>query len=140
MALPREPRQKLINLMYLVLTALLALNVSAEVIEAFKTVDTSLVNSNNNIESSNTTIFKSLQQKLTEGTTRQSAEKWSPVANKAKELSDEMMTYLDGLKNQIKDNSGKSTVDGEEIYKLDDLNAASMIFDSQKKEKSWTTS
>ena len=43
MAMPKEPRQKMINLMYLVLTALLALNVSAEVIDAFKTVDTSLM-------------------------------------------------------------------------------------------------
>ena len=33
MALPKEPRQKMINLMYLVLTALLALNVSAETVE-----------------------------------------------------------------------------------------------------------
>ncbi len=43
MALPKEPRQKMINIMYLVLTAILALNVSAEVIEAFKTVQTSLI-------------------------------------------------------------------------------------------------
>ena len=46
MALPKEPRQKMINMMYLVLTAILALNVSAEVINAFKVVDTSLVTSN----------------------------------------------------------------------------------------------
>jgi len=39
MALPAEPRQKMINLMYLVLTALLALNVSSEILNAFKVVD-----------------------------------------------------------------------------------------------------
>ena len=49
MALPREPRQKMINIMYLVLTAILALNVSAEILEAFKTVDRSLINSNKKI-------------------------------------------------------------------------------------------
>ena len=49
MALPKEPRQKMINLMYLVLTAMLALNVSAEVIEAFRTVDKSLIKSNVNL-------------------------------------------------------------------------------------------
>ena len=43
MALPREPRQKMINIMYLVLTAILALNVSNEVINAFKVVDKSLI-------------------------------------------------------------------------------------------------
>ncbi len=35
MSIPKEPRQIMINLMYLVLTAMLALNVSAEVINAF---------------------------------------------------------------------------------------------------------
>ena len=39
MSLPKEPRQKMINMMYLVLTALLALNVSVEILNAFKTVN-----------------------------------------------------------------------------------------------------
>ena len=32
MSIPKEPRQIMINLMYLVLTAMLALNVSSEII------------------------------------------------------------------------------------------------------------
>jgi len=51
MSLPKEPRQKMINMMYLVLTALLALNVSVEVLNAFRTV-------NNSIEKSNKVITK----------------------------------------------------------------------------------
>jgi len=46
MSLPKEPRQKMINMMYLVLTALLALNVSSEVLNAFKTVDNSITSAN----------------------------------------------------------------------------------------------
>ena len=46
MSLPKEPRQKMINMMYLVLTALLALNVSAEILNAFKTVNNSISTSN----------------------------------------------------------------------------------------------
>ncbi|MBL7746637.1 MAG: hypothetical protein JNM19_04375, partial [Chitinophagaceae bacterium] len=42
MSLPKEPRQKMINIMYLVLTALLAINISAEILNAFKTIDESL--------------------------------------------------------------------------------------------------
>jgi hypothetical protein len=60
MALPKEPRQKMINLMYLVLTALLALNVSAEILNAFKTVDRSLTNTNQTINESTETIVSSL--------------------------------------------------------------------------------
>ena len=58
MSLPKEPRQKMINMMYLVLTALLALNVSSEILNAFKTVNTSLMNANGIIEAKNARIFK----------------------------------------------------------------------------------
>ena len=44
------PRQKMINMMYLVLTALLALNVSAEILNAFKTVNGSITSSNKMLE------------------------------------------------------------------------------------------
>ena len=64
MALPREPRQKMINIMYLVLTAILALNVSAEVIEAFKTVDKSLQGSNANLTTANAVLYKSSESFL----------------------------------------------------------------------------
>jgi len=36
MSLPKEPRQKMINMMYLVLTALLALNVISEILNALR--------------------------------------------------------------------------------------------------------
>jgi len=72
MALPKEPRQKMINIMYLVLTAILALNVSAEVINAFRTVDHSLTTSNENITKANKTLYESLAEKLKD---EQSAEK-----------------------------------------------------------------
>lgn len=39
------PRQKMINMMYLVLTAILALNVSKEVLDAFAIMDAELVRS-----------------------------------------------------------------------------------------------
>ena len=135
MSLPKEPRQKMINIMYLVLTAILALNVSAEVIEAFKTVDKSLVNSNTNIEASNSTLFKSLAAKLSDPTSKANAEKWAPKADQAKKLSTEMMAYIDGLKLELKTASGLTTEEGVEKYKEDDLNATSRIFDTDKKGK-----
>ncbi|RCL63569.1 MAG: hypothetical protein DBW80_02565 [Bacteroidetes bacterium] len=46
------PRQKMINMMYLVLTALLALNVSAEILNAFKLVKGSLEKTNVGIDES----------------------------------------------------------------------------------------
>ena len=64
MALPKEPRQKMINMMYLVLTALLALNVSAEIINAFKTVDNSLVKSNSTFTAATDEIYTAFAASL----------------------------------------------------------------------------
>jgi hypothetical protein len=47
---PETPRQKMIQMMYLVYTAMLALNVSAEVVEGFKTVGNAMNKSNENLE------------------------------------------------------------------------------------------
>ena len=136
MALPKEPRQKMINLMYLVLTALLALNVSAEVIEAFKKVDTSLVNSNKNIDVANNILFKSFAAKQADPVTKDNALKWGAKADQAKTLSDAMMADLDAYKKSLIDASGPTTEDdGTMSYKLDDLNASSRIMDTEKKGK-----
>jgi gliding motility-associated protein GldM len=48
-----SPRQRMINMMYLVLTALLALNVSKEIINAFITLDEGIENSNQNTTAKN---------------------------------------------------------------------------------------
>ena len=53
MSIPKEPRQLMINLMYLVLTALLALNVSAEILNAFNTVNSGISDSNELLTSKN---------------------------------------------------------------------------------------
>jgi len=67
MSIPKEPRQLMINLMYLVLTALLALNVSAEVMNAFFDLDKSLKTSNEltkqGVESTKTGIQPLLEKK-----------------------------------------------------------------------------
>jgi gliding motility-associated protein GldM len=137
MALPKEPRQKMINLMYLVLTAMLALNVSAEVIEAFKTVDKSLIKSNTNLESSTSSTFGSLAEKVKDPqVNKEKLELWTKNANDAKKLSDDLNTYIDGLKNEMKVMSGfKNEKDekGEDKFKDDDLNASSNLMDNQKK-------
>jgi len=86
MALPKEPRQKMINLMYLVLTALLALNVSAEILNAFKTVDDSLQTATATIDSKNSDLFKSFQRKLQDPSSRDRAMIWLPKAEQARKI------------------------------------------------------
>ncbi len=128
MSLPKEPRQKMINLMYLVLTALLALNVSSEILNAFKVVNNSLGNSNQSIDNKNQLIFKSFQDKLTDATSKETAEIWWPKAKKANEISEQLYVYLESLKQVLKEGSHLLKVDGKEQYAEDNLDAASRIF------------
>ncbi len=102
MALPKEPRQKMINLMYLVLTALLALNVSSEILNAFNTVNISLNNATNTIEDKNKTLFNSLAELKKDPKTQQNANIWAPKADKAKQLSDDMYAYIAKLQAELK--------------------------------------
>lgn len=131
MALPKEPRQKMINIMYLVLTALLALNVSAEILNAFKTVDRSLMTASEIAEKKNEDIFKSFKQKLEKPETREKAQIWMPKAEQAKKLADDMYAYIDGLKQELKKESGLEVINGVETYKEDDLEASTRMFVSE---------
>ena len=129
MSLPKEPRQKMINIMYLVLTALLALNVSAEILNAFKTVDHSLQSATGIIEKKNETIFNSFKRKMANNDTKEKASFWYSRAEQAKKLADAMYTYLESLKKELKQEAGlKKNEDGEEVYKEDDLDSPTRLF------------
>lgn len=129
MALPKEPRQKMINIMYLVLTALLALNVSSEILNAFKTINDSLTASNQIISDKNKTIFNSLAEKLKDPKTQQLASIWAPKAEQAQKLSEDVFNYITGLQNQIKTGAGYDPAKGEESFQVDNLDAPTRIMD-----------
>ncbi len=56
------PRQKMIGMMYLVLTALLALNVSTSVLDAFKIIDEGLEKTGNTMDNKNKEIYTEFDQ------------------------------------------------------------------------------
>src|SRR5689334_14443734 len=101
MALPKEPRQKMINMMYLVLTALLALNVSSEILNAFKTVNNSITNANGVIDTKNNSVYSSFDKLAEDPQTAAKAKFWQPYAIQAKSLSASMNSYIDNLKSQL---------------------------------------
>ncbi len=132
MSLPKEPRQKMINLMYLVLTALLALNVSSEILNAFKTVDKSLQVANGIVEGKDKTVLASLQSKLDKAETREKAAIWKPKADQAKAALDQIVAEITSLKKELKEEAGFGKMGknekGEEMFKEDDLEAATRLF------------
>jgi gliding motility-associated protein GldM len=93
------PRQRMINMMYLVLTALLALNVSKEIINAFVTVDESLRVSNTNVEDKNKKTYAAFAQAM-----QQDPKKYGDVDAKAKNIkkaSDDLIAYIKGIKDSL---------------------------------------
>lgn len=127
MALPKEPRQKMINIMYLVLTALLALNVSAEILNAFKTVDSSLDRTNTTINNSTTDIMTSFDELLADEKTRVKAQEWYPKAKNVIQLSTGMYDYLEQLRQRILKEAGYDPSKGDTTYKEDDQDVATRI-------------
>jgi gliding motility-associated protein GldM len=132
MSLPKEPRQKMINLMYLVLTAMLALNVSAEILNAFKTVDNSLTSTNKTINSSTQTILASLDEKQREPATAAKASIWYPKAKEAQALSKDLNDYIQTLKNKILTAADFDPSKGDSSYKMEDLDIATRIMINEK--------
>lgn len=94
---PETPRQKMIGMMYLVLTAMLALNVSKDIIEAFSLVDDTMVASTANTMAKNESDYSWLQgQKAILG-----AEKVKDAEQKAnvlKQKTDALINEIEEIK------------------------------------------
>jgi gliding motility-associated protein GldM len=138
MGLPKEPRQKMINMMYLVLTALLALNVSSEILNAFKTVNNSITTSNMMIDAKNQNTFEAFDAKLADEKTKAKAQIWKPKADKARELSESLFTYINDLKQKLKGHAQMKmkapeagSKDSVEQFNEDNLDAAVRLMDKE---------
>lgn len=131
MSLPKEPRQKMINLMYLVLTAMLALNVSAEIINAFKVVDNSLTTTNTVVDRSTGTIMESFKIKLQSPESKAKAEVWMPKAESAIQLTKTLYDYIEELKTKLKVGAGFNPSDPNSSFKEDNIDVATRIMDKQ---------
>lgn len=93
------PRQKMIGMMYLVLTALLALNVSKDILNAFVVVNDGLIKTNEILYSKNASLFNEFQQQyaLDSNKVKDSYEK----AKQAKTISEELINHIIDLKREI---------------------------------------
>ncbi len=94
-----SPRQKMINMMYLVLTALLALNITKEVINAFVTINDSIELSKANTEKKNSDTYAAFAQAMSVD-----AAKYTAVNAKAmniKKASDELVKNIGEIKERL---------------------------------------
>src|SRR5664279_3893844 len=136
MSLPKEPRQKMINMMYLVLTALLALNVSAEILNAFKTVNNSITTSNMVATEKNNLTYSAFEKALNEAQTKENAQIWAPKAKEIQGISAAMYNTIDGMKRLLKfESQYEIDKNGKEKFNDANLDAATRVFDKDGKGK-----
>lgn len=93
------PRQKMINLMYLVLLALLAMNVSKEILNSFALLNNGLVETNRNFNIKNEITYNQFETALLND-----PNKVRPYFDKAllvKKRAQEMFEYIEEVKKQL---------------------------------------
>jgi len=130
-----SPRQKMINLMYLVLTALLALNVSKEILNAFKIVGSGIESSNQTIKERNTEYYTKLE-KLAQEDPSEKMQKIFALANETKLTTTSALEYIDNIQKEIKVESGTKEVDGiTDFKKPDDVSTSTRLLADAKKGK-----
>ena len=93
---PLSPRQKMINLMYVVLMALLALNVPTEVLDGFSLIENSLQRTTANASRENQVIYNNFDSRMQANPIKTKA--WYDKAQEVSRISDSLYVFADMLK------------------------------------------
>lgn len=144
------PRQKMIGMMYLVLTAMLALNVSKSILDAFVTIDEQSLEQNTNLVQSINGIGTKIGFLMKDPQSKKTATEIMPIFDAIKKKSNaiddhfhsemnEMFMEVEGKKWFTKDATSQVTtfIPLEEIQKKDDYDTPSRLFggDTPKSDK-----
>ena len=106
------PRQKMINLMYIVFLAMVAMNVSSDVLNGFKHVEDSLAQSNQSVAQRNEKLYASLEEMYQSNPEK--AKVWyersrtlnsmtDSIYNHVQSLKEDIVTYADGAEADVED-------------------------------------
>ena len=119
-----SPRQRMINLMYIVLTAMLALNVSSDVLNGFNLVHEGLQRTNLNMSAKNEIQFTYLKQLYEKNPAKVGP--WYEKGVALHDASNRIFNSIDSLKTLIARAADGPKGDYNNILNLDDLEAASV--------------
>lgn len=128
-----SPRQKMINLMYVVLMAMLALNVSSDVLKGFTLVSDKLELSTSNASQINEGLYKELADQMEANPTK--TKPWFDKGQHVRQMSNDLFDFAEELKVSIVRKSDGEKGDVRNIKNQEDLEAASNIMLSKKEAK-----
>lgn len=113
------PRQKMIGMMYLVLTALLALNVSKDVIDGFVVVNDTVLESNINLSRKLEDIYANFEKNYLFN--QQKVAPFWDKAKKAKLISDEMVHYVSNIRYELISRTEGIPIDSAKLLSVQNL-------------------
>ena len=122
---PVSPRQKMINLMYVVLMAMLALNVSNEVLNGFSIVEESLNRTTSNSAKENLAIYEDFDAQMKANP--QKTKEWYDKAQLVRQISDSLFNFAAELKQAIVVEADGKDGDVTAIRNKEDLEAANQV-------------
>ena len=115
----------MINLMYIVLTAMLALNVSSDVLNGFSQVEDGLARSNRTISARNAALLDQLQAFVDKNPEKGS--QWLAKAKDVHRATDDLYQYIDSLKYAIAVEADGADADIKEIDNKENIDAAAHV-------------
>ena len=122
-----SPRQRMINMMYLVLTALLALNVSKETLDVIVKVDKGFTQTNENFASKNDLTYAAFEKAYTIYPTK--VKPWKDKADTLKARSQSVIDLVNKYKWAIVREADGADAMVDSIDNLDDLNTLDELND-----------
>lgn len=122
---PVSPRQKMINLMYIVLLAMLALNVSTEVLQGFAVVQESLDRTTNNASKENAAIYNDFRDQMLRNPEK--ARVWYEKATEVRNMSDSLYNFAETLKLAIVKEADGADGNLKNIQNTDNIDAAGTV-------------
>lgn len=128
---PPTPRQKLIGMMYLFLTAMLALNISDKVLNAFVLIDDSLTSTREILTHKNEITYREIASQAVEVPAYDSLNRKAQVIERK---TNELVDNIERIKLMMINGVGEEmdTVNVHEIRKIDELNIASIIMHGER--------
>ncbi|MBO5627875.1 MAG: hypothetical protein J5965_02190, partial [Aeriscardovia sp.] len=122
---PVSPRQKMINLMYVVLMAMLALNVSTEVLNGFSVVEESLTRTTKGSIKENQLVYDNLDMQMRMNPAK--VGEWYNKAQEVRRMSDSLYNFAEELKLAIVQEADGKDGQIENIKNKEDLEAANQV-------------
>jgi len=122
---PISPRQKMINLMYIVLMAMLALNVSSDVLKGFTLMSDSLKRTTDATTRENENLYSDFSKMAEKNPT--SVKPWFDKATISKRKADELVKYIIDLREAIAREADGADANPDDLDDKETLSAAEVV-------------